>query len=308
TPKHYAVNSQELRRMSVDSVLDERTLREIYLQAFEIVVEESQPKFLMTAYNPVNGVYANESEHLLQEILYGEWGYKGAVVTDWGGSNDHVEGVKQGSHLEMPSTGQPGAREIIDAVESGRLDEAILDQRVDELLDAILSIQLSSVGRDSLTAGTKSIDHQIAYQAATESMVLLKNKGAILPLQSSDRLAFIGDFAYEPRYQGAGSSKINPTQLDTILDVKDDLGWEDVAVARGYRRDGKKDEALVDEAVELSRTADKVVVFMGLTEISESEGIDRTHIKIEDNQLTMLQAIVDVNPNVVVVLSGGAPV
>src|SRR5699024_520840 len=137
---------------------------------------------------------------------------------------------------------------------------------------------------------------------------LLKNKGAILPLQSSDRLAFIGDFAYEPRYQGAGSSKINPTQLDTILDVKDDLGWEDVAVARGYRRDGKKDEALVDEAVELSRTADKVVVFMGLTEISESEGIDRTHIKIEDNQLTMLQAIVDVNPNVVVVLSGGAPV
>ena len=308
SPKHYAVNSQELRRMSVDSVVDERTLREIYLQGFEIAVETSQPKFLMTSYNPVNGVYANEHEHLLQDILYGEWGYKGAVVTDWGGSNDHVEGVRQGSHLEMPATGRPGALELVEAVQTGRLDESLLDQRVDELLDVLLQIQIPNPGKDSLEEATKKAHHQIAYQAAQESIVLLKNTNQALPLSGKESVAFIGDFLYEARYQGAGSSTVNPTQLDNLIDLKEQYNFSEVQHTRGYRRDGKEDPGLLNEAIDLSKKVDKVVIFMGLTEISESEGIDRTHIRLEKNQLDLVKAIRSVNEHVVIVLSGGSVV
>lgn len=308
SPKHYAVNNQELRRMSVDSVLDERTLREIYLQGFEIAVDKSGPKFMMTAYNPVNGVYANENAHLLDDILYGEWGYEGAIVTDWGGSNDHVEGVRQGSHLEMPGTGRPGALELVEAVQSGRLDESLLDQRVDELLDVLFQIQIDQAAQDSLNELTKKTHHQIAYQAAQESIVLLKNDHRALPLAGQESVAFIGDFLYEARYQGAGSSTVNPTQLERVIDLKDQYNFKDIPHARGFRRDGKADEDLLQEAVAISRGVDKVVVFMGLTEISESEGIDRTHMRLEKNQLDLIDAIRSVNDHVIVVLSGGSAV
>lgn len=307
-PKHFAVNSQELRRMSVDSVLDERTFREIYLRGFEMVVEESDPKFMMTAYNPINGIYANEHEHLLQDILYGEWGYKGAVVTDWGGSNDHVAGIRQGSHLEMPSTGYPGAREIIEAVESGNLDEKLLDQRVDELLDVILDIQLKQAANDSLKAETIKLHHSIAYNAAKESIILLKNENNILPLSGSDKIGIIGDFVENPRYQGAGSSMVNPTRLDSIQDVKAEYGWADAPYSKGYHRDGKRDDELINEAVTLAQKVNKIVVFMGLTEISESEGVDRIHLKLEQNQLDLVKALTQVNQQVIIVLSGGSAV
>lgn len=308
SPKHFAVNSQELRRMSVDSVIDERTFREIYLRAFEIVVKESQPKFMMTAYNPINGIYANESHHLLQEILYGEWGYDGAVVTDWGGSNDHVKGVYEGSHLEMPSTGYPGALQLVEAVENGELSEEVLNKRVDELLNVVLSIAPEKPSSDYLSGDTVELHHEVAYKAAQESIVLLKNKNNILPLNPSDDIAIIGDFAETPRYQGAGSSLVNATRLDSVLDVKHEYGWDKVKYAKGYQRDGSKNDGLFNEAVELAKSVEKILVFVGLTEISESEGIDRVHMNMEENQLQLLSALSQVNKNVIVVLSGGSAV
>ncbi|MEE3715109.1 glycoside hydrolase family 3 N-terminal domain-containing protein, partial [Pasteurella multocida] len=204
TPKHFAVNSQELRRMASDSVVDERTLREIYLTGFEIAVREGKPQALMSAYNKINGIYANEDKRLLIDILRDEWGFTGFVVSDWGGSNDHVLGVENGSHLEMPGTKKVGQKEIIDAVKSGRLSEKVLDERVDELLSLVLD--LAKTERQSVDYARQ---HELARKAASESIVLLKNQDDILPLSSDINIALIGDFAKNPRYQGAGSSLIN---------------------------------------------------------------------------------------------------
>lgn len=308
SPKHFAANNQELRRMSVDSVVDERALREIYLRAFEIVVKESQPLFMMTAYNSLNGEYANENHHLLQDILYGEWGYKGAIVTDWGGSSDHVKGVIEGSHLEMPNTGYPGALQIIKAIEDGRMSEEILDQRVDELLNVILKISTDNSGAGHLKESTIVEHNEIAYRAAQESIVLLKNNNKILPIKSNTSVAIIGDFASRPRYQGAGSSVVNPTKLESVLDVKNQYNWGDVPYAKGFERNGSKNESLLREAVDLAQSVDKVVVFVGLTEIAESEGIDRTHMDLDENQLQLIKELRKVNEDIIVVLSGGSVV
>lgn len=216
--KHYAANAQELLRMHSDSVMDERTLREMYLTNFEIAIKEGKPGFVMTAYNRVNGVYANESRHLLGDILRGEWGFDGAVVTDWGGSNSIVEGVREGMNLEMPAAGDDSPCQLVKAVKDGTIDEKIVDERVDQLLDFVLAEHKS--GESSFDAAKQ---HQAAEAAAEKCLVLLKNDEHLLPLKKDVRVAVIGEFAARSRYQGAGSSMVNAAQVDDTLPMLDEF-------------------------------------------------------------------------------------
>ena len=303
-PKHFAVNSQELRRMASNSVLDERTLRELYLTAFEIVVKEAHPKSIMSAYNKVNDTYANENHHLLVDILRKEWGFDGAVVTDWGGSNDHVEGVKNGSTLEMPSPGLGGARKLLKAVAEGSLTEQEIDLRVDELLELVLST--TAAMEKAPRKFDEKAHHELARRAAAESIVLLKNEGGILPLKHGKKVALIGDFALTPRYQGAGSSMVNPTRVDSLKDAMEAAELEMIGYCAGYERSGKPNKAYLDEAVSQAKMADVVILCIGLDESSESEGLDRTHICIPAVQKEVLNAVTAVNPNVVAVVSAGS--
>ena len=303
-PKHFAVNSQELRRMASDSVVDERTLRELYLTGFEIVVKEAHPKALMSSYNLINGIYANENAHLLQDILREEWGFDGAVVTDWGGSNDHALGVKNGSTLEMPAPGGDAVRELLAAVRSGKITEADVDARLDELLTLVLDTH-AAVERHSRSFDADA-HHALARRAAGESVVLLKNDDALLPLAEGTRVAVIGDFAETPRYQGAGSSAVNSIKVDTFLDCLNDSGLHSVGFASGFDRQGKPDAAKQAEAVALAAKADAVLLCLGLDEIKESEGLDRADMKLADNQIELLQAVREANPNTVVIVNAGA--
>ena len=303
-PKHFAVNSQELRRMASDSVVDGRTLRELYLTGFEIVVKEAHPKALMSSYNLINGIYANENAHLLQDILREEWGFDGAVVTDWGGSNDHALGVKNGSTLEMPAPGGDAVRELLAAVRSGKIAEADVDARLDELLTLVLDTH-AAVERHSRSFDADA-HHALARRAAGESVVLLKNDDALLPLAEGTRVAVIGDFAETPRYQGAGSSAVNSIKVDTFLDCLNDSGLYSVGFAPGFDRQGKPDAAKQTEAVALAAKADAVLLCLGLDEIKESEGLDRADMKLADNQIELLQAVREANPNTVVIVNAGA--
>ena len=302
-PKHFAANSQELRRMASDSVLDERTLRELYLTGFEIVVKESAPKTIMSSYNLVNGTYANENAHLLQEILRGDWGFAGAVVTDWGGSNDHALGVKNGSTLEMPAPGGDAVRELLAAVQSGKISEADVDARLDELLTLVLDTS-AAVQKHSRSFDADA-HHALARRAAAESTVLLQNDG-ILPLAADTKVAILGDFAETPRYQGAGSSAVNSLKVDTVLENLAQSGLQVLGFAPGFDRHGRADAAKQAEAVALAKQADVAVLFLGLDEIKESEGLDRTDMKLADNQIALLKAVQQANPNTVVVLNAGS--
>lgn len=305
-PKHFAVNNQELRRMAMNSVLDERTLREIYLTGFEIAVKEGKAKAIMTSYNEINGVYANENKHLLQEILRGEWGFDGIVITDWGASNDHAKGVATGSNLEMPSPGLDSAREILKALENKELTMDELDACVDDLLDAVLTLSKNAEGKKS--AFEETAHHNLARKAAAESAVLLKNADDLLPLASGTKVAIIGDFAVEPRYQGAGSSMVNPTYLETFAKAAEKNDLQIIGINRGYQRNGEEDAAMRKEALTLASAADVVLYCFGLDEISESEGMDRSHMRIPQNQIELLSAIAQVNANVVGVLSAGSAI
>ena len=302
-PKHFAANSQELRRMASDSVLDERTLRELYLTGFEIVVKESAPKTIMSSYNLVNGTYANENAHLLQEILRGDWGFTGAVVTDWGGSNDHALGVKNGSTLEMPAPGGDAVRELLAAVQSGKITEADVDARLDELLTLVLDTS-AAVQKHSRSFDADA-HHALARRAAAESTVLLQNDG-ILPLAADTKVAILGDFAETPRYQGAGSSAVNSLKVDTVLENLAQSGLRVLGFAPGFDRRGMADAAKEAKAVALAKQADVAVLFLGLDEIKESEGLDRTDMKLADNQIALLKAVQQANPNTVVVLNAGS--
>ena len=302
-PKHFAANSQELRRMASDSVLDERTLRELYLTGFEIVVKESAPKTIMSSYNLVNGTYANENAHLLQEILRKDWGFSGAVVTDWGGSNDHALGVKNGSTLEMPAPGGDAVRELLAAVQSGKITEADVDARLDELLTLVLDTS-AAVQKHSRSFDADA-HHALARRAAAESTVLLQNDG-ILPLAADTKVAILGDFAETPRYQGAGSSAVNSIKVDTVLENLAQSGLQVLGFASGFDRRGRADAAKEAEAVALAKQADVAVLFLGLDEIKESEGLDRTDMKLADNQIALLKAVQQANPNTVVVLNAGS--
>ena len=305
-PKHFAVNSQETRRMASDSIVDERTLREIYLTGFEIAVKEGHPRSIMSSYNLVNGTYANENKHLLMEILRGEWGFDGAVITDWGGSNDHALGVKNGSTLEMPAPGGDSVRELLAAVESGKISESDIDARLSELLPLVFDTKAA------LDAAPREFDaaahHALARRAAAESLVLLKNEGSLLPLAAGTKVAVIGDFAKNPRYQGAGSSMVNSTQVDVLLDKLIDSELNVIGYQQGFDRHGKPDAALQKSACELATQADTVILCMGLDEIAESEGLDRSNLRLAQNQVDLLQAVAAVNPKIVVVLYSGSVV
>ena len=303
-PKHFAVNSQELRRMAMDSVVDERTMREIYLTGFEIAVKEGNAKSIMSAYNMVNGTYANENAHLLTEILRNEWGFDGYVVTDWGADNNHTDGVKAGCNLVMPAPGPDCAIGLIEDVKAGKIDESVLDARVEELLRVVFDTH------EAVAKAPKSFDvdahHAVARKCAEEAIVLLDNDG-VLPLSEGDSVAIIGDFAKAPRYQGAGSSQVNPTKLENLYDNLS--GRLNISgYAQGFdRKDPNPNQKLIDEAVEVAKSAKTVLLCVGLDEILESEGMDRLHMELSKSQQKLINEVCAVNKNVILVLSGGAP-
>ena len=304
--KHFACNDQEENRMTLDSILDERTLREIYLTAFEIAVKEGKTKSIMSSYNLVNGVYANENEHLLVDILRKEWGFEGLVVTDWGGNNDSVLSLKCMNALEMP--GNPDrSDDVIKAIEAGELDESVLDDNVDNLLTIIFDTMENGVNKAPEKFDVEE-HHAFAEKCAEESAVLLKNDG-VLPLNKEKKVAFIGDFLFLPRYQGAGSSIVNPTKLDATKDLLGgDIGLEVIGCARGFNRYGKKSNKLHKEAIQLAKQADTVVLYLGLDEVTEAEGLDRQNLHLENNQLELVKDIKELKKEIVVVLSCGSAI
>lgn len=300
--KHFAANSQELRRMSNDSVVDERTLREIYLPSFEMAVKEGGVKCVMTSYNRLNGEYTNENTHLLQDILYGEWGYDGMVVTDWGGNNDRVKALAAGDNLEMPYSGGDTDRYVAQAVRDGVISEELLDERVDKILDMVFATRKAFDYKHY----DKQEHHRLAAEFAEETAVLLKNDG-ILPLAGGS-VAVIGDFAKTPRYQGAGSSLVNSTRVDNALDALRAEGVRIVGFEPGYHRGGGRSSRLCAKACELAMRAETVLLFLGLDEGGEAEGIDRSDMRLPENQLELLTALSAVSRNIVVVLSCGGAV
>ena len=305
-PKHFAANNQELHRMSSNSVVDERTLREIYLTNFEIAVKEGKPKTIMSSYNQVNGVYANENKHLLHDILVTEWGFDGVVISDWGGSNDHIEGVRAGSHLEMPATGGDSDLQLEQAVKEGLISEDIIDQRIDTLLGLIYGVKPET--QEAEESFDAALHHAFAEKAAEQTIVLLKNELDFLPLKAGTKVAVFGDFASVPRYQGAGSSLVNPSKLENILGVINAFELRNLGFCPGFKRNGGIDEDLEDQAIALAKQADVLLVCLGLPEVSEIEGVDRSHMRLPQNQVDLLHALTAVNQNIVVLLSAGSPV
>jgi beta-glucosidase len=300
--KHFAVNSQEHMRMTIDEIVDERSLREIYLEGFRKVITQSQPKVIMSSYNKVNGTFANENQHLMNDILYDEWQYKGVMVTDWGGNNDRVAGLKAKNQLEMPSTNGITDQEIITAVENGQLEESIVDDAVDHLLELIFTSQAINEKQISIDY---EVHHEKAVEIAKQSIVLLKNDAGILPIADQRKVAVIGEFAAKPRYQGAGSSLINPTKLPNALEVLQHSSINISGYAQGFKRMGGKSDGLLQEAVRLAEHAETVLLFVGLDESSEAEGVDRKNLRLPENQLAVIEAVTKINPNVVVIIAGG---
>jgi beta-glucosidase len=304
--KHFAVNNQEKFRMAVDAIVDERTLREIYLPAFERAIKDAKPWTVMCAYNKVNGTYCSENRKLLTEILRDEWGYEGTLVTDWTACDDRVEGLLAGQDLEMPGNGGINDRIVVEAVRSGRISETDVDRAVGRLL----ALHERAMAADDLPAvkADHAAHHEIARRVAGESAILLKNERQALPLSPRRKIALIGAFAEQPRYQGSGSSHIQPTKLSTLLVALKEQ-YPDLTYARGYRLEtGEVDEALLDEAVRAARAADIAVVCAGLTDIYESEGFDRAHLKLPASHDALIEAVAAARPETVVVLSNGAPV
>ena len=301
--KHFAVNSQEHRRMSSSADVDERTLREIYFPAFETAVKQEQPWTVMCSYNRINGVFASENPWLLTEVLRGEWGFEGYVMSDWGAVSDRVAGVKAGLDLEMPASGGFNDRKIVEAVRSGKLDEAIVDQAVERILNIVYRFVEHAKPE---TPWDKEAQHLLAAEVAADCMVLLKNEDGILPLSREDEIAFIGEFAEKPRFQGGGSSHINCFKTTSALEAAEGLK---IRYARGYSvADDCATDEMIREAVEAARSARVAVVFAGLPDVYESEGYDRTHMRMPDCQNRLIEAVAAANPNTVVVLYNGSPV
>lgn len=310
--KHYAVNNQERGRMFVDAIVDERTLREIYLRGFEIAIKQAQPWTVMCAYNRINGTYCSEHRWLLNQVLRDEWGFEGLVISDWGAANDRVRGVAAGLDLEMPGNGGVNDRRVAAAVKAGKLSVADLDRAVVRNVSLILAgaeIADRKIGLD------QHAHHALARRVATECAVLLKNEGKVLPLQATARVAVIGAFAKRPRYQGSGSSQVKPTRRDCAFDgleaiIRSTPGASAcLAYAPGYDpKRSELDPGLIDEAVAAAQSADVAVVFAGLPGIYESEGFDRRHMRLPEQHERLIRAVCQANPNTVVVLSNGAPV
>lgn len=304
--KHFCANSQETRRMTCDSVVDERALREIYLTAFEIAVKKAKPWTVMNSYNKINGAHGSENRHTQLEILRNEWGFDGVVVSDWGAVNDRVLGLKNGNDLEMPSSSGSGTKKIVDAVRNGTLDEAVLNERALNMLNLI---KKAVDGSKANYPYNDADDQGFARKVAANSMVLLKNNG-ILPLKKNGKVAVIGELARTPRYQGAGSSHINPTKLDNALEELQKVGYS-VEFAQGYElsaKKAKKNAALAAEAAQVASRCETVVLFIGLTDEYEAEGFDRTHMNLPEAHDNLVKEILKVNKNIIVVLAGGSPV
>ncbi len=301
--KHFALNNQEHRRMSSSSDCDERTIREIYFPAFEMAVKEAQPWTVMCSYNRINGVYASENHWLLTDVLRNEWGFEGYVMSDWGATADRVEGIRAGLDLEMPSSGGINDRKIVEAVKAGKLDEKLVDQCCERILNIVYRY-VENAKPD--TPWDKEAQHLQAAEVAAECMVLLKNEDDILPLNKEDEIAFIGEFAEKPRFQGGGSSHINCFKTTGAVEAAKDLK---VIYARGY--DVAADDApeeLIAEAAAAAKKAKVAVVFAGLPDAYESEGYDRTHMRMPESQNRLIEAVAEANPNTVVVLHNGSPV
>ena len=301
--KHFAANNQEHRRMSCSSEIDERTLREIYLAAFETAIKEAKPDTVMCSYNRINGEFASENHWLLTEVLRDQWGFEGYVMSDWGAVNDRVKGLKAGLELEMPGSGGNTDKEIVEAVKNGELEEAVLDRAVERILNIVFKFT------DNRQEGKFDLeeDHKLAAKIAGESMVLLKNEG-VLPLPAQGKkIAFIGKFAETPRFQGGGSSHINSFKITSALEAAKEVA--EVTYAQGYDvKEDVIDQAMLDQAVETAKEADVAVIFAGLPDAFESEGYDRTHMRMPDCQNTLISEIAKVQENVVVVLHNGSPV
>ncbi len=302
--KHFLANNQEHRRMSSDSQVDERTLREIYMASFETAVKEAKPWTVMCSYNKVNGTYASENHRFLTEVLRDEWGFDGFVVSDWGAVNNRVEGVKAGLDLEMPSSMGINDKKVVEAVKAGTLDEKVLDETVRRILTIVDRFEAN---KKPDTVFDRDADHEKARKIAGESMVLLKNDG-VLPLAVGTKAAFIGEFAVKPRFQGGGSSHINAHKVSNAVDSAKAAG-ADVTYSKGYDLiEDKVDDVLIAEAVEAAKASDVAVVFAGLPDAYESEGYDRTHMSLPESHDRLIEAVVAVQPNTVVVLHNGSPV
>ncbi len=305
--KHYAANNQETRRMTVNAVVDERTLRETYLLPFEIAVKKAQPWTVMNSYNRLNGTYAAENKWLLTDVLRDDWGYEGVVITDWGAENERVPGLIAGQEIEMPTSTGIGTKLIVDAVNNGELDVAVLDAAVDKIIELTKKAE-------PVLGGTYTYDsdahHNLAREIASQCMVLMKNDNNVLPLKKDAKVALIGEMAHTPRYQGAGSSLINPIKLDNAYQTMKDMGI-DLTFSKGYelkKCKAKKSMDLIVEAKAAAKNADVAVVFVGLTDEYETEGADRHHLSIPPMHNVLVEEVLKVNPNTVVVLSGGASV
>jgi beta-glucosidase len=305
--KHFAANNQEFRRMSADSVVDERTLREIYLASFEGAVKNAQPWTVMCAYNKVNGEYAAQNEWLLTNVLKNEWGHEGFVVSDWGAVVDRVQSLAAGLELEMPREGD-GIKQIVEAVRSGQLAE----EKLDAALERLLTIVFKAVDhRKPGATYDREAHHRLAREIAAESMVLLKNENNVLPLKRGGKIAVIGELARAPRYQGSGSSQINPTKLDDIVEELTASAGAGAQVVYSQGYDLKVDDInaqLSEEALRAAKEAEIAVVFAGLPKRYESEGYDRKHMRMPANQVALIEAVAAVQPNLVVVLCNGSPI
>ena len=303
--KHFALNNQEHRRMSSSSDCDERTIREIYFPAFEMAVKEAQPWTVMCSYNRINGTYASENPWLLTEVLRNEWGFEGYVMSDWGAVSNRVAGVAAGLDLEMPASGGVNDRKIVEAVKAGKLDEKAVDLCCERILNIIYRYVENAKPE---TPWDMEAQHQMAANVAAECMVLLKNEGEILPLSKEDEIAFIGEFAEKPRFQGGGSSHINCFKTTGAVEAAKAQGLK-VTYAQGYSV--KTDDApaeMIAEAVAAAKKAKVAVVFAGLPDAYESEGYDRTHMRMPESQNRLIEAVAEANPNTVVVLHNGSPV
>jgi beta-glucosidase len=302
--KHFAVNNQEFRRFTINAEVDERTLREIYLPAFETAVKKGQPWTVMCAYNKLNGTYCSENHALLTDILKNEWGFEGLVVSDWGAVHDRVRSLLGGLDLEMPGPKPLRTRKVVEAVQSGALAEQVLDEAVRRILTIVLKAAQTPQG------GSFNVEahHALAKRVAAEGMVLLKNNG-ILPLQEPQHIAVIGRSAEEPYFQGGGSSNINPTKVAIpYVELKAQAGSAELTYATGYAADGSFQQPLIDEAVELARAAEVAVLYVALPTFKESEGYDRTDLDLTPQQVALIKAVGAAQPNTVVVLNNGAPV
>ncbi|CAN5167517.1 glycoside hydrolase family 3 C-terminal domain-containing protein [soil metagenome] len=315
--KHFAANNQETNRMTVSAEIDERTLREIYLPAFERVVTAEQPWTVMCSYNRINGVAAAENHWLLTEVLREEWGFEGVVLSDWGAVDHRLPALEAGLDLEMPGPQVDSGARLVEAVRSGALDELVLDAaaaRVAALVARVTAAQAAPGARDAADPDSRTLSepdvarhHALAREAATESVVLLRNEGGILPLDPTEPVAVIGEFARTPRFQGAGSSQVNPTRVDSALDALSAITTVDFAP--GYSlRPGAAQDALVAEAVALAARSSTVLLFVGLPAADESEGYDRTHLDLPEAQLRLIAEVAAVNPRTVVILTNGGVV